>query len=327
MVCEEKEECTELDKCNDDPSVEGVGTGCQSATFIFEESELVELAIIEEIKPVLTANFPLVKTYLETLLEKYKGIVVTEDSLDSCKAIQKKLSKLSKDMDDRRKEIKKEFSKPITDFEAECKVLQGLIDDVNAPIKEGIKSFDDIRRDSKKEEIFKVIAKFATQYELTSKYSEMLVVDESFLNITTTMKDITSKIVEKAMNLKKMQDNEIQALESIRTQIKSVNEMLELVTPLTEDDFKYLFTDEINVPNSIEAITAAGKSRKNSETTAVEKAKQNVPAPTTNLTPINPADVQRDKYGFDIWATEAEFESIKNFMSENKISFEEVNVD
>lgn len=97
--------------------------------------------------PVITTNFDEVKTDLETRLEAYKGLVVTEDTLSGAKNAQKELASLRVEIDNRRKEVKKSYNKPLEEFENKCKELIALVEATEQPIKEGIKTFDDMRRE------------------------------------------------------------------------------------------------------------------------------------------------------------------------------------
>ncbi len=78
---------------------------------------------VNKVLPVINANFEEVKASLIETMEKYKGIVVTEDGLKDCKATQKDLAKIRRDIDTYRKLIKKEMTAPIIEFENECKEI------------------------------------------------------------------------------------------------------------------------------------------------------------------------------------------------------------
>ena len=83
----------------------------------------MEVRILNEIKPVIEINFDHLKTTLTETLEKYNGIIVTEETLSGCKATQKELAGVRNKIDRYRIDKKKELSKPITAFENQCKEL------------------------------------------------------------------------------------------------------------------------------------------------------------------------------------------------------------
>ena len=82
-------------------------------------------------------NFQELKTVLTAVLARYEGMVYTEDRLTDAKADKKELSRLRRDIDERRKEIKKAYLAPYQDFEAQVKELLAMVD---APLDE-IKTF------------------------------------------------------------------------------------------------------------------------------------------------------------------------------------------
>ena len=93
---------------------------------------------LEKQLPVVQMNFEEVKASLIAGAEKYRGIVVTEESLKDCKVMQKELSKTKNSLDTYRKGIKKEMLIPVTAFENQCKELIGLVAEVESPIKDAI---------------------------------------------------------------------------------------------------------------------------------------------------------------------------------------------
>ena len=66
-----------------------------------------ELRIKNEQLPVIEINYEDVKKSLEETMGKYKGIVVTEEGLQDCKATQKKLAGLRNNIDKYRKDKKR----------------------------------------------------------------------------------------------------------------------------------------------------------------------------------------------------------------------------
>lgn len=98
-----------------------------------------KLQLLSRQQPGLVSidNFQELKTALTAVLAHYEGVVYTEDRLADAKADKKELSRLRRDIDDRRKEIKKAYLAPYQDFEAQVKELLAMVD---APLEE-IKSF------------------------------------------------------------------------------------------------------------------------------------------------------------------------------------------
>jgi len=201
-----------------------------------------ELEVIKQL-PVLSANFEDVKASLTETLNKYKGIVVTEDGLKDCKATQKELSSLRVKIDTYRKTIKKEVLVPVTEFEGKCKELEKLIVDVENPIKEGINVFDNQRREEKRTKALDFIADAIESHELKPKYASQLNVLDKYITLGGSAKAVKEDIEVRAESLKIQQDSEERELEqliaSIDMYVTTFNEDINLKLK-AEDFYKYI---------------------------------------------------------------------------------------
>lgn len=235
-----------------------------------------ELTVLSVENLSMKSNFEEAKKTLTGMLEEYKNLVVTEESLDSCKKDVTKLNKLETSINNRKKEVKKEASVEIVQFENGCKELMKMVSDVKDSLKKGTLEFEERRREEKKAKVLDFISDAITKYELNNKYSTQIGVLDKYLNVSTTLKSIKADIEEKAQLLKEAQDREAQNKELILNQIKATNEMLELNSPLTENDFSRFLRDTstVNVAEAIAEINRVGKNRKDAEVEAVRKAEE-----------------------------------------------------
>ncbi|MBM7835056.1 DUF1351 domain-containing protein [Clostridium sardiniense] len=196
---------------------------------------------VEKQLPVILMNFDEVKLSLNDTMNKYKGIVVTEESLKKCKATQKDLAKLRNNIDSYRKNVKKEMEKPIREFESQCRDLIKLISEVEKPIKDGIKIYDDKRREEKRLKAIEYIKESIRNHKLKEEYASKLTIKEQYLNLSGTLKSIKEDIEMRAAILEKQQEDDREKRlifeVSIRNAINSVNR--DIKTKLTMDDFTY----------------------------------------------------------------------------------------
>lgn len=193
--------------------------------------------------PIITMNFDEVKANLIANTEKYKGLIVTEDSLKDCKATQKDLAGLRSKVDGYRKEVKKEMEKPIKDFEGQCKELIGLIEEVEKPIKIGIATFDNKKKEEKKLKAQEIIANTVITLGLEKKYADQLTVLDKYLNLSASQKSVVEDIEQRAATLKQQQNADKAKAEilkaTIEATLESVNKTIK--TPLEYKDFeKYI---------------------------------------------------------------------------------------
>ena len=126
----------------------------------------------------------------------YENVVYTEDNMKQAKADRAELNGLIKDIEDRRKIVKKIINEPYNVFEAELKEILALIQDQVGIIDKQVKDFEDQQKEEKK-------AKIRASYdEVIGDLASVLpfdkVFDYKYLNQTyklaTAQADIKSKV-------------------------------------------------------------------------------------------------------------------------------------
>ncbi|MDW5300725.1 MAG: DUF1351 domain-containing protein [Sedimentibacter sp.] len=201
-----------------------------------EEPATLEFKVEKEVLPVIKINFDEMKIALTNTLTEYNGIVVTEQSLSSCKSKQKDLASLRVKIDNYRKDKKKDLSKPITAFENQCKELIELVEKAEGPIKTGIKVFDDQKRDSKRTQAEELAKEVAAEYSLNEKYAVRLEILDKYCNLTAKSNEVREDLISKAMTLKVEQDREDELIDIIKDTIESENEKIN--RKMKFEDFK-----------------------------------------------------------------------------------------
>ncbi len=114
-----------------------------------------ELQLLSHQQPgsVSIDNLQELKTALTAVLARYENVVYTERMLSEAKADKKELSRLRRDIDDRRKEIKRAYLAPYKDFEAQVKELLAMIDAPLERVKEFVGDMEAQEKDAKREKI------------------------------------------------------------------------------------------------------------------------------------------------------------------------------
>lgn len=132
------------------------------------------------------------KQTVESYADKYRGLVFNEEDIKDAKEVRAEMNKFSKILDDKRKEVKREYNKPLKEFESLIKGLTNTIKEVIDPIDEGIKSVEDQQRqeriDKVKEIAEKKLNKQSDYVKNNFEYSE------SWFNKTTSQKSIKESI-------------------------------------------------------------------------------------------------------------------------------------
>jgi hypothetical protein len=161
-------------------------------------------------------NFEELKTELAERLDHYNTLVVTEDGIKEAKDDRAKLNKLRTAIDTRRKDIKKQYMKPYTDFESKVKELTVLIDQPIAAIDTQLNAYEEKRKAEKQEKI-----RQAYEAGVSDTIKDIVplnrILDPRWLNATTSMK----KVVEEIAAIDSRVNADMLALETIEDQYKA----------------------------------------------------------------------------------------------------------
>lgn len=170
--------------------------------------------LVEQKDGSIETNFEEIKVALAAGLEEYKGMVSTAESQPEAKRTVASLRKLKKAMNDRRIEIKKTFMAPYTNFEAQVKELDKLIDEPIDFISGQIEEFERRRVEAKKAMICEIYTGIMAEHGTVMEYLPLdRIYDSRWENSTTTQKAITEAITAHVEHVEKDLDT-IRAMES-----------------------------------------------------------------------------------------------------------------
>lgn len=234
-----------------------------------------ELTVTSKL-PIVTMNYEEVKESLISTVEKYKGLVVTEQGLKDCKATQKELASIRTKIDTYRKSIKKEMEVPIKNFESQCKELIGLVVEAEEPIKQGILVFDNQRKQAKAEMAEGYLMK--ATIGLNSFYRSKIDISDITINLSNSMKSIYDEIDNKVDVLAAEQKAEGirrgECLEVIKETLEEVNEGI--TTKLVKEDFVKYIDLGFGIVQIIKEINQAAARIKASEENIKKQAEQKI---------------------------------------------------
>lgn len=213
---------------------------------------MVDFKIKEEVLPVIHVNFEEVKQALQQTIDKYKGLVVTEEELQLCKSDQRELARIRNRIDEYRLDKKKKLSKPITVFEDQCKELITMIEKAEKPIKDGIKVFDDKRREEKRLKALEAIREAIELYNLNPKYASRLNILDKYLNLSGSLKSVKDDIEQRCFLLVEEQAKEEELIQAIQQTIENANK--DIKTSIQLKDVQYLIDSGASLPDIIKRI-------------------------------------------------------------------------
>lgn len=126
-------------------------------------SEKVEAVVIEEqnglsvsFSPAsITANFKTLNKRVDELLSAYDAEIDINDKeqIKTAKHDRAYLNSIAKEIDERRKAIKREYEKPLKDFESQVSTITSKIKEVSSQIDAKVKEAEQIAKDRKENEL------------------------------------------------------------------------------------------------------------------------------------------------------------------------------
>ncbi|MBC2190506.1 DUF1351 domain-containing protein [Listeria booriae] len=143
-------------------------------------------------------DFDKLHQYVTEYASKYQNLAFTAEDVKDAKAVRSNLNKMSKAIDDRRKEIKREINKPLDDFEEKTKVLINIVNETVRPIDAGIKEIEAAEKAERQKMINGIIEEIASNYGINSN---RIIFDAKWLNKTATEVTIRAAIVEQVEKL------------------------------------------------------------------------------------------------------------------------------
>lgn len=282
------------------------------------------IEVTNKVMPVISVNFEEMKADLESALEKFGGIEVTEYNLPECVAVQRELSGVRSGIDKMRLEIKKEVSAPIAEFEGQMKELFSMVVDVEKPIKDGLEFYEDIR---KKEALAKIEAQIKTAVEDAMIRPEFanIEIDKRWLNKTVRQVEIDTGIadrIEKAVDAQETYDSEFAAVEE---SVNAANSANGLKLPLPASKYTSMIGLR-KLPEILSSINGDAARQKAAESAAVESsAKDEQPPAVDPVSVASPkADAPKRTVTVKVTGTDAQMSELSGFMQSRGIEFEKI---
>lgn len=266
----------------------------------------------DELKAELSAN-----------LEKYKGLVVTEDTIPDAKEVRAKVNKVATAINNEKKRVKKIMSEPVTRFENDVKELLAMCESVSSAIDVQIKAFEEATKAAKKSALKSVFDAAVSAVAEYANFDEVF--DPRWLNATFAQKDAEAAIATFA----ERRGMDVDALEQIDAdptvkamlvsrfkQTKSLSDVLRL-------------KKEIEDRAKLEAERAAAiEAAKLEKQNAPQQAPQPIPQAPTAIPYSPPVPVTASDemacVTYRIFAPESKMAMLEAYLTANGITFEEV---
>ncbi|GAA0122220.1 DUF1351 domain-containing protein [uncultured Clostridium sp.] len=265
----------------------------------------LQLKVLETKPAVVSFNYDEISKYLDEVLKKYEGIVVTEDTVKDGKKVIADLRKGQKSLDEFRKKTKKELTGAVTEFENQCKELSKKFDEVINPINEQAEQFELKRKEKKRVEVQEVI-----KLVCELKHVEDLPLDERYLNKSMSLKAIKEDLLSVANQMLLEKANHKKNVSLIESKIDLVNAKYN-VTMVKEPYVSMLEYEDVD--NILTKILEDGEALRN-------KLANTPKQETTSFKPVVQAPSRDEEIFIDTYeieGTEAQLNALEDFLNAN----------
>lgn len=261
-------------------------------------------------------NYAELKKWLEDGLALYRGRVYGDAEIAEAKKDAADLRKLAAKIDDRRKEMKRQYLKPYEEFEAQAKELVGLINQQVDEIAAQIKAHDDEAKARKLEQIKALYA------EVFGDLAELIpfakIENPKWLNVTYRMAQVETDLRAKAG-----------AAHAALSSIKALS-----LDPELDSQVKHTYLETLDLSRALaakariedERAKLAEYERRRQEQTAQTASEERVAAYSAAAQAQDAApavEAAQTRYTVRFWArgTEAQIRGLKQYIKGNGIEY------
>lgn len=218
-----------------------------------------------EMQGNISSNFDDIKKELQENLEKYKELTVTEETLKDCKSQQRELAGLRNDIDKKRKEAKKQFLKPLEDFEAMCGELYSLVTNVELPLQKQIDIYNQKVIDGNIADAENEIKFVIGQNGIMPEFQSFFETKPFYKNLTVKKSEIKSDIQQQLKNILLQQNSFVERKKLVEDMIEEHN---------GKSDFKLRIEDFNLIDEGVVSRVREQVKRITDRMAEAEKAKQ-----------------------------------------------------
>lgn len=232
--------------------------------------ETVDMIVQPAIEPqvidsnlTLTWNNAELAKYLEEKLEKYNGLVVTEDNLKEMKSVLKEIVSIRTKLTRFGADKKRELKIPYNTFTAELEQVLAVVSRVENPIANQIGEFEQQEILKRKETVLNMVEDKAQSLGIRDEYKNRVVPNPKWWeNKTAKMSDVALSIEDMLKGVLEQQKNDddlkrmqAEKVEMIKMKIDLFNQNYALDTPIQYEEIQHRVN---NVPfGELDSVIAA----------------------------------------------------------------------
>ena len=261
----------------------------------------------------IQSNMEQIKEQAIMIKNWYDSLVITEDMLKDIKSEKSQINKAKDTVATYRKDIVKEFKKPIEQFELLAKETESILKEAYDTCNEAVKRYEDETKAKKTEEVKAYFDEYAESLKIDFVEYERL-----GINVTLTA---SMKSLKEAVKV---------CLDKISSEIDLINIQKEELIP----DMLVEYKKTLNVANAIKNVTdrhkaieeekarqEALKALKAEEEKTIAKAKEVIEEVTA---PVEVKEVKTYRSTFTVYGTVEQLRALKEFLEKEGIKYDTI---
>lgn len=216
--------------------------------------ETVDVIVQPAIEPqvidsnlTLTWNNAELAKYLEEKLEKYNGLIVTENNLKEMKSVLKEIVSIRTKLTRFGADKKRELKIPYNTFTAELEQVLAVVSRVENPIANQIGEFEQQEMLKRKETVLKMVEDKAQSLGIREEYKNRVMPNPKWWeNKTAKMSDVALSVEEMLKGVLEQQQNDddlkrmqAEKVEMIKMKIDLFNQNYALDTPIQYEEIQH----------------------------------------------------------------------------------------
>lgn len=166
-------------------------------------------------------NAELLKNAVKEIADKYKDLIITDDTVKSDKKTKTELNGLLKQLEDKRKDYKRQYQIPLKEFEKSIKEIEEPLNIAIDNLKIQLNEYDKRTAEQKEKQIKAFIEEACSEHKADAKD---IMINPKWLNKSTSKKTWQ----EEAIQAIKLQDAEITRFEIDKENVKAFAKQLEV---------------------------------------------------------------------------------------------------
>lgn len=188
---------------------------------------MTEMELSATIEPILDykaasiqlKNADLLKDYVKTQIDRYKDLLITDETLTEAKKSRADLNKLNKALSSQRTAIKKEILKPFAQIESVLRKLETDTKQASGSIDQGVKQLEDRQRQARENNLKAYLAELIVKYPYLQTIE--VKIPEDWTNKTNFTKSmglsvgLTRTIADTLNSLEKQKETQASNLETV----------------------------------------------------------------------------------------------------------------